>query len=54
VDGLAYLLHWPTNYGWQAWAQSLLTVVVPSHRTIWASVALDHLAGGVKPLRRAI
>jgi hypothetical protein len=49
MDGLAYRLQRPTNCGWQAWVQSLLTDVVPSHCT----ASSDHLSGGVKPLGRA-
>jgi hypothetical protein len=34
VDGLAYRLHQPTNYSWQARVHSPLTGVIPSRRTV--------------------
>jgi hypothetical protein len=34
VEGLCWCLHRPTNYSWKIMVQSLLTDVVPSHRTV--------------------
>jgi hypothetical protein len=45
VDRLACSLHWPTDCSWQTRVQSLLTCIILSCCTVWASVALDHLFG---------
>jgi hypothetical protein len=46
VDEIACRLYYPTNCGWQAWVQSLLTGIVLSHRTALVGATLVRLSGG--------
>jgi hypothetical protein len=48
VEGLCCLLRQPTDYSWHTWEQCLLTGVIPSHRTVEANMALDHIFCGVQ------
>jgi hypothetical protein len=54
LNGLTYRPHQPTNCGWRAWVQSLLTDVVPSRHTVWVNAALDHLSMWCKAPRQTI
>jgi hypothetical protein len=51
MEGLHCHLHRSMNYSCQVRVQSLLIGVVPSHRTIYAGAALDHLSWGVRGSR---
>jgi hypothetical protein len=46
VDGLAYHLHHPTDYGWQTWEQSPLTGVIASHHVVMGGMVWEHLSVG--------
>jgi hypothetical protein len=49
VNGLAYRLRRPTDYGWQAWEESPLTGAVESHHAVVGGTVWEQLFEGTKP-----
>jgi hypothetical protein len=45
MEGRCCPLYRPMDYSRQTWEQCLLIGTVPSHRTVVADVALNHLSG---------